>query len=144
MSATLIVIVFPTEDRAQDVFRALNAMRRRDAYNLDEALLAARSHSGMLTMVVPGDKSSVHDKNPIEPIARLILNQTHTEQSQVSGVEGNGGVDPHFAAAVASAMSNEFSALFFLVRTQSADIGTELSNVLALFRGQIARTTLTP
>ena len=54
------------------------------------------------------------------------------------------GIDHHFVAAVASAFHEEFSALFFLIRANSQGDAAALSNALSLFRGQIARTTLTP
>lgn len=143
VTATLIAIVFPTETRANDVFRALNAMRRREVYNLDETLLAARSRTGVVTITAPGKESHARHEHPIEAITKLILAQT--ADNKVDGVElQNATIDPHFVTAVASKMNDEFSAIFFLIRAQSVGVAAELGNILSLFRGHIARTTLAP
>lgn len=141
VTARLIVIVFPTENRANDVFRALGAMRHRELYNLDEVLLAARSRAGMVTVSTLGSGSRSETEHPIETIANLILAQADAGKTGDRDSQ-NMIIDPHFVTAVASKMDDEFSALFFLIRDRPVGVAAELSNVLSLFRGQIAHTTL--
>ena len=144
MTSTLIGIIFPDRDRAENVFHAMGAMRRRDLYSLDEALLAARSAAGDITVKRLGTPD-IQTTSPIQALVRLILahkgERAVDNRSAMRELQDN-GIDHHFVAAVAQALQGESSALFFLVRVDSPADATELSNVLALFRGQIARTTL--
>jgi uncharacterized membrane protein len=147
MVSTLIVIVFPDEARAENVFQALGAMRRRELYNLEETLLTSHAPTGdvVIRNIGPGDGGA--KRNTVEAIARLILGQVNSEDdasvAKAAALQ-QVGIDHHFIAAVARAMAGEFSALFFLIHADTIGDATELTNVLSLFRGQIARTTLTP
>jgi uncharacterized membrane protein len=169
MTSTLIVIVFSNETRAESVFPALNAMRRRDLYNLEETLLVTRPSSGDAsfhklgtsgdieaaivgagTTIEPGTNAgSETNMSPgidtVQSLARLIVEEASGEEESIAPVAKdlqNVGIDQHFVRAVARSMCDEFSALFFLIRADSMGDATELNRVLSLFRGKTARTSL--
>ena len=145
MTATLIIIRFPEAQRAEDVYRALGAMRRRDLYNLEESLLAIRAASGDVVVKPLGQHADAGKQRTLEAISRLILFQASNKIDEASKRElQSAGIDVHFVTAMAASFGEEFSALFFLIRADSQADAAELSNVLSLFRGRIARTTLTP
>jgi uncharacterized membrane protein len=150
MFSTLIVIIFPDENRAENVFHALSAMRRRELYNLEETMLVKRS-SGDVTfqqLGASGQTGAAGEEtkaNAVASLAHLILEHAASEAESDMPAEvelEHVGIDQYFVSAVAHSLNSEFSALFFLIRADSMGDATELSNVLSLFRGKTARTTL--
>ena len=144
MISTMLVIVFSEAERAESVFHALNAMRRREMYSLDEAVLVARQSlaAARIERMSGADDDRL---NVIEELVHLILARAESgaDITLALGREFQVvGIDPHFVGAVADQLQGEFSALFFLIRSASRGDAGELRNVLSLFRGQIAHTTL--
>jgi uncharacterized membrane protein len=145
MTTTLIVIVFPDQHRAEDVYRALSAMRRRELYGLQDSLIVKRSGKDLKPEIqkqplfapqLEGAKSGW-----LRSLVKLILEIEGASNAHRTNLIGR-GVDLHFIEALAATFRAEFSALFFLVSADSISDAVELGNVLSLFRGQIARTTL--
>lgn len=153
MSNTIVVITFGKSGRAQIVFEALRAMRKKPLYDLDAAMVVTRDHQGEVRPLQIGRaKPETEDTgtNTLAVVFRLtslLLPEADSEPGtkgrtteDLTYTMSRWGLDLEFFRAVAQELGNDSSAIFFLVSDESiGDVG-EIMHVLSLFHGRIHRT----
>jgi uncharacterized membrane protein len=136
MNSDLIVMTFEGVDMAQVVHNSLGAMRKSHILGLDDAAVVTRNGDGLFKLrgepqVSAGLVDLLADRLFCSPDGTLAAG------TQVK-------LDVEFVAAVESALHNSGSALLFHVHPDSPSDPCELLDALALFRGTIHQTTLSP
>jgi uncharacterized membrane protein len=153
MSNTIVVITFRKPGRAQTVFEALRAMRKKPLYDLDAAMVVTRDHQGEMRPLQTGrakPKTEDSGTNTLAIVFRLtslLLPEANSEpgtkgrtMEDLAYTMSRWGLDLEFFRAVAQELRNDSSAIFFLVSDESiGDVG-EIVHVLSLFHGRIHRT----
>ena len=151
MKGSLIVITFPQPDRAETVFDALQAMRRRALYSLDEALVVTRNRQGQVRLHHTHSLANTQSPHTLDVLVGLMFAKEEEEvengrysQSDIKTNLSAAGFDLKFLEIIGNSMQEESSALFFLVKKASLGDANEIIKVLSLFHGSIAQTTITP
>jgi uncharacterized membrane protein len=149
MKGSLIVITFPQPDRAETVFDALQAMRRRALYSLDEALVVTRNRHGQVRLQHTHTLANTQSPHTLEVLVSLLFAEEEVENGRCSQTDiktnlSTAGFDLKFLEIIGDSMQEESSAIFFLVKKASLGDANEIVKVLSLFHGSIAQTTITP
>jgi uncharacterized membrane protein len=147
MNGSLIVITFDRADRAEKVFDALHAMRRRAIYSLDEALVVTRSRNGQVHPHHSQTLANTQRAHTLGVILGLIFDEEGNERGSQTDIKAElvaCGFDLHFLEIIGREMQDESSAIFFLVRRTSVGDADEIIKVLSLFHGHVSRTTVSP
>ena len=150
MNGSLIVITFDQQDRAETVFDALHAMRRRALYSLDEALVVTQNRQGQVRLHHTHTLANTQAPRTLDVIVGLVFakedgngnNRYATDELRKN--LANAGFDLKFLELVGQAMKKDSSAILFLVKRASLGDANEIIKVLSLFQGQIAHTTIAP
>ncbi len=151
MKGSLIVITFPQLDRAETVFDALHAMRRRALYSLDEALIVSKNRHGQVRLHHTHSLANTQSPHTLDVLVGLMFAKENEEgkngrdsQTESKTNLAETGFDLKFLEIIGNSMQEESSAIFFLVKNASLGDANEIVKVLSLFHGNIAQTTLTP
>ena len=136
MNSDLIVMTFEGSGMAQIVHNSLGAMRKSHILGLDDAAVVAKSGDGQFRLQSEPQVST----GLVDLLADLLF--CSLESTPAAGTQVQLDVD--FVAAVESALHNSGSALLFHVHPDSPSDSCELLDALALFRGTIHQTTLSP
>lgn len=147
MNGTLIVITFDRADRAETVFDALHAMRRRAIYSLDEALVVTRSRNGQVHLHHKQTLTNTQSSHILDFIVGLVFVEGGNERGSQTDIKTElaaCGFDLHFLEIIGREMQDESSAIFFLVRRTSVGDADEIIKVLSLFHGHVSQTTVSP
>lgn len=137
MNSDLIVMTFDDHEMAQTVYKALLVMRKSQVLGLGETVIMVKDGAGQVrlqqrTQVTTGLASL---------LAEMILGSPERAALGADGVT----LDDEFVGTVVSALRhNNCSALLFFLDSDSLSDTCELLNALALFRGTIHQTTLSP
>jgi uncharacterized membrane protein len=149
MKGTLIVITFDQSSRAETVFEALQLMRRRALYSLDEALVVTRNRQGQVRLHHTHSLANTKKPDTLDVLVRLILDHEGDQedgrlaQTEIMTDLANTGFDAKFLEIVGRSLQKESSAIFFLVKRTSLGDAEEIVKVLSQFQGDIAHTTIT-
>ncbi|NCF67280.1 MAG: hypothetical protein GWP61_15020 [Chloroflexi bacterium] len=150
MNGSLIVITFDQQDRAETVFDALHAMRRRAMYSLDEALVVTRNRQGQVRLHHTPVLANTQAPRTLDVIAGLVfagedgVGNGRYATTEMKNDLADAGFDLKFLELVGQALQDDSSAIFFLVKRASLGDANEIIKVLSLFQGQIAHTTIAP
>jgi uncharacterized membrane protein len=147
MNGTLIVITFDRADRAEKVFDALHAMRRRAIYSLDEALVVTRNRNGQVHLHHSQTLANTQRAHTLGVILGLVFEEEGNERGSQTDIRTElaaCGFDLHFLEIIGHEMQDESSAIFFLVRRTSVGDAHEIIKVLSLFHGRVSQTTVSP
>ena len=150
MKGSLIVITFPQPDRAETVYDALQAMRRRALYSLNEALVVTKNRGGRVRLHHTHTLANTSSPHMLDVIVGLIFADEGDEengrnsQNEIKANLAQNGFDLKFLDILGHAMEEESSAIFFLVKNAGVGDADEIIKVLALFHGNIAQTTISP
>lgn len=150
MNGSLIVITFDQQDRAETVFDALHAMRRRALYSLDEALVVTQNRQGLVRLHHTHTLANTQAPRTLDAIVSLVFAQEDDDGNgrfsadELRKTLADTGFDLKFLEIVGQAMKKDSSTIFFLVKRASLGDANEIIKVLSLFQGQIAHTTITP
>ena len=136
MNSDLIVMTFDGGEMAQTVYGALQAMRKSQVLGLVDSVIMTKDGVGRVR-IDPGPQAGA---GLTGLLAELILSPSGRVAPKVGGVE----LDDEFADTVVSALGNDSSALLFFVDSDGLSDTVELLEALALFRGTIHQTTLSP
>jgi uncharacterized membrane protein len=149
MNGSLIVITFDQQDRAETVFDALHAMRRRALYSLDEALVVTRNRQGQVRLHHTHTLANTQAPHTLDVIVGLVfageggVGNNRFATTETKNDLADAGFDLKFLEIVGQSMRNDSSAIFVLVKKASLGDANEIIKVLSLFQGQIAHTTIT-
>ena len=123
MKGTLIVITFDQPDRAGTVFEALNLMRRRALYSLDEALVVTRNRQGQVRLHHTHTLANTQSPHTLDVLVGLLFAKEdedgengHYAQTGIKTNLSAAGFDLKFLEIIGTSMQEESSALFFLVK----------------------------
>ena len=151
MKGSLIVITFPQPNRAETVFDALHAMRRRPLYSLDETLVVTKNRHGQVRLHHTHTLANTQSPHILDVLVGLMFTKEDEEgengrysQTDIKTNLSAAGFDLKFLEIIGNSMQEESSALFFLVKKASLGDANEIIKVLSLFHGSIAQTTITP
>ncbi len=147
MNGSLIVITFDQKDRAETVFNALHAMRRRAIYSLDEALVVTRSREGQVRLHHTETLANTQRAHTLSVILGLVFEEEGNERGSQTDIKSElaaCGFDLHFLEIIGREMKDESSAIFFLVRRTSVGDADEIIKVLSFFHGHVSQTTVSP
>ena len=152
MNSDLIVITFDDADEALKVSEAMQVMRKEPLLNLEQSVIVTRDRVGKVKLHQTRDLTAngyvVYD-NVLGLLAGLIFG---SPMGMVWGVDVGGtmleltrqGLDDKFVQGVEKSVSNNASAILFLIRRDTRSDRNEVLNVLSLFKGKIHHTTLSP
>jgi uncharacterized membrane protein len=138
MNSDLIVMTFDRGEMAQTVYRALQAMRKSQVLGLDAAVILTRDGAGQIRQQpepIPTTSAGL-----VGFLADLVF----LLPGRAMPASARGKLDEEFVVEVRSALRNNGSALLFFTHPDSLGDTGEVLNALALFRGRIHQTTLTP
>lgn len=150
MNGSLIVITFDQQDRAETVFDALHAMRRRALYSLNEALVVTQNRQGQVRLHHTHTLANTQAPRTLDVIVGLVFAQQNGDGNNRYATDelknnlAEAGFDLKFLEIVGQTMNKDSSAIFFLVKRASLGDANEIIKVLSLFQGQIAHTTINP
>lgn len=144
MNNELIVMTFRRRNEAKTVLKAIRAMRKSPILSAESVVVATKDRKGEITLH-PRHASAAAQENMdtkiLLTLAELILCASNKD---VIDAITDRGMDGQFVREIASIMEDESSALFFLNRENSAHDAAEMRTTLALFKGRIHLTSLTP
>jgi uncharacterized membrane protein len=136
VNSDLIVMTFDGGEMAQTVYDSLKAMRKSQVLGLEDTAIVTKDGAGQVRLH-PGPQAGI---GLAGLLADLVLYSPERAMPGGPGVK----LDDGFVGTVGSALRNNASALlFFLHPDGPGDMG-ELLDALALFRGTIHQTTLSP
>ncbi len=144
MHSDLIVVTFDEEEEAQKVYDALQRMRKSQLLALENAAVVSKDSAGKVRSYGPRELTvppEATGDDLLDLLADLIFG-TPPERRVRGLVEA--GLDEGFLQEVGRAMGGRSSALLFLVRYDSMGDTDELLSALALFKGKVHQTTLSP
>jgi uncharacterized membrane protein len=144
MSSELIVMTFRHRNEAETVLKAIRAMRKSPILSLDSVVVATRDRKGKRTFRLrqePADAQEDRDARILLSIAELIL--CPHPKGPIDALADR-GMDARFVTEVARITEVESSALFFLTSENSVRDASEMRSTLALFKGTIHQTSLSP
>ena len=144
MSSELMVMTFRHRNEAVTVLEAVRAMRKRPILCLDSVVVATQDRTGEITLR-PGQEPAAaqqdRDTHILLAMADLIL--CAPAQDAIEALTDR-GMDGRFMAEIARSMEGGSSALFVLARQNSVHDAVETRSTLALFKGRIHQTSLSP
>ena len=144
MRYDLIAVAYESEDMAQRIYDSLQNMRKGPLLGLQNVMIATKSGDGKVTIALKKElpaASKTSDAELLIFIAEMIFTDSENEMVQELAEEG---LDDLFLERFSQAMDVKSSALLFLVSYTSTSDADELLNMLALFKGRIYQTTLSP
>jgi uncharacterized membrane protein len=144
MSSELMVMTFRHRNEAETVLAAIRVMRKSPILCLDNVVVATKDHTGEITLR-PGQEPAAaqedRDTQILLALADPIL--CAPAQDAINAITDM-GMDGRFVSEIASSMEGESSALFVLAREDGVHDAGETRRALALFRGRIYQTSLSP
>jgi uncharacterized membrane protein len=144
MSSELMVMTFRHRNGAETVLEAVRAMRKSPILCLDSVVVATKDAKGEITLR-PGQELAAaqedRDAQILLALADLIL--CAPAQDAIDAITDT-GLDGRFVSEIASIMEDHSSALFVLARDNSVHDARETHSALALFKGRIHQTSLSP
>lgn len=144
MHSDLVVMTFDCEGEAHRVREALQATRRSSLLAPENAAIVTKDRAGRAKLDHEwemGDGWQGNDLNLLNKIARMTCN---LPPEKVLHALAKAGLETRFLENIAGALGNDSSALLFLVRPDGVPDADELLGALALFKGKLHRTTLSP
>lgn len=136
MNSDLIVMTFDSTEMARSVYRSLQAMRKRQILGLRDSVVITKDGAGPVRHE-PASQGSTGLAGLLADLIFHIPGRVVPEAAKVK-------LDDEFVRTVRLALRNNGSALLFFVHPDSLSDTCELLNALALFRGTIHQTTLSP
>lgn len=142
MQSDLIIVTFLQEDRACQARQALEIMRGKQLFRLDNAALVTRDRTG---------RASVHQRwdLPFFPRGRrehlpVLFADAVFGSTPEEGVQklAGAGLDEIFLREVATALEPESSALLIYVPSETIADTRRLLDVLELFDGKLHHTSM--
>ena len=142
MQSDLIIITFLQEDEAFRALQALEIMRGRQLFGLDNAALVTRDKTG---------RAAVHQRwdLPAYPRGRrghlpVIFADTVFGPTHEEGVQrlADAGLDEIFLKEVTAALEPEGSALLIYIPSESVADTRRLLDALALFDAKLYHTSM--
>jgi uncharacterized membrane protein len=129
-------MTFDDGEMAQVVYSSLQAMRKSRVLGLDDSVILTKDGAV---------RAQVHPGSPTRTgLAELLAEIVFPCSGRVVPAEAGARLDDQFVEPVASALCDNGSALLFFVESDSLSDTRELLDALALFRGTIHQTTLSP
>lgn len=144
MRYDLIAAAYESEGMAQRIYDSLQNMRNGPLLGLQNVMIATKSGDGKVTITLKKElpaASKTSDAELLNFIAEMIFTDSENEMVQELAEEG---LDALFLERFSRALDLKSSALLFLVSFTSMSDVDELLNMLALFKGRIYQTTLSP
>ena len=144
MNSELIVMTFQHRKEAKTVLKAVRAMRKSPILSVDSAVVATKGRKGEITLRPEQESAAAQecrDTQILLTLADLIL--CAPTKDAIDAITDR-GMDGQFVREIASIMEDESSALFFLNRENSIHDADEMHSTLALFKGRIHQTSLSP
>ena len=136
MNSDLIVMTFDDGEMAQTVYEALQAMRKSKVLGLGDSVTLSTDGAGRVRLHQGAEAST-----GLAPLlAETILRSPEGEASELDVVK----LDHDFLDTVVAGLRHNHSALLFFIDSDGLSDACELLDALALFRGIIHQTTLTP
>ena len=136
MNSDLIVMTFDKGEMAKTVYEALHAMRKSQVLGLGDSVIVTPDGAGQVRLRQGAEASA-----GLAPLlAEMILQSPEGEASEQDGLK----LDDDFLDAVVADLRHSHSALLFFIDSDGLCDACELLSALALFRGTICQTTLTP
>jgi uncharacterized membrane protein len=142
MYSEIIVIVFDHQGEARRIYDAAGSLRRSGLLALENATIVTKNRAGRVRFQQEWEVPPAPDSRDLDLLTFLTQLVFGVLPQDKVRAAIRVGLDERFLEQVAGAMSNESSALFFLVRPDSVSDAEELMEALKLFRGRIYRTTL--
>jgi uncharacterized membrane protein len=136
VNSDLIVMTFGDGEMAQTVYSSLQAMRKSTVLGLGDCVIIIKDGAGQVRLN-PGSAAS---EGLAGLLAALLFRSPERVAPAVNGVK----LDAGFVGAVISALHTNGSALLIFLASDSLSDTVELLDALALFRGTIHQTTLSP
>jgi uncharacterized membrane protein len=136
VNADLIVMTFDGGEMAQIIYDSLQAMRKSQVLGLDDTAIVTKDGAGRVRLRPEPEAST-----GLAGLLGALLFRS-PQRDVPDGVQEN--VDDEFLRTVGAALHNSSSALLFYLHPDSLSDGGELLNALALFRGRIHQTTISP
>ena len=144
MRSDLILMIFERQGEAQRVYDAIQSMRKEPLLGLENAAVVTKDSAGTVSLynrrLVPVHQEAASD-DLLSLVADLVFG---TPPEDVVRALSRAGMDDRFVPRVTWAMKEDSSALLILVRHDSVSDEHELLRTLALFKGVIYQTTLSP
>jgi len=142
VQSELIIITFLQEDEAYQARQALEIMRGRRLFGLDNAALVTRDRTGRAAVHQRWDLPAYpSDRQRYLPVlfADALFGPTPEEGTQMLA---DAGLDEIFLKEVATALEPEGSALLIYIPSDSVVDTRRLLDALALFDGRLHHTTM--
>ena len=128
MNSELIVMTFRRRHRAETVLEAIRSMRKSPILCLGSVVVAIKDSTGEITLRPAQEPAVAGDDRDTQVLLALADLMLCTPAKDAIDTTIDGGMDRRFISEVVTSMEGESSALF----------------VLALFRGRIHQTSLSP
>lgn len=144
MSSELMVMTFRHRNRAETVLEAIRAMRKSPILCLDSVVVATKDRTGEITLRPGQEPTAAQEDRDIQillALADLIL--CAPAKDAIDAITDR-GLDGRFVLEIASIMEDHSSALFVFAREHSVHDARETRSALALFKGRIHQTSLSP
>jgi uncharacterized membrane protein len=129
-------MTFDDSEMAQTVYRSLQVMRKSRVLGLGHSVIMTKDGAGQVRQA-PGSQASTG-------VAGLLADLIFRFPVGVVPEAATARLDDEFLGTVRSALRSNGSALLFFVHPDSLSDTGELLNALALFRGTIHQTTVSP
>jgi uncharacterized membrane protein len=152
MKSDLIVITFDDADEALKVSEAMQAMRKKPLLNLEQSVIVTRDRTGKIRLHQTRDITEIGTVANGEILGLLAGLIFGSPMGVVWGVDvgekmhelTRRGFDEKFVRMIEQVVGNNTSAIVFLVRGDGRSDRDEVLKVLALFKGKVHHTTLSP
>jgi uncharacterized membrane protein len=144
MVSELIVIAFPHRSQARTVLDALRTMRKAPILALENAVVVIREPDGEVTLYREEAVSSgrpAQDTRLLKSFATVVWGPG---AGRAADAQAGCGLDTCFIRETKRALEDSRSAVLALARPGGAHDADETLRALALFKGQICRTTVSP
>lgn len=144
MYSDLIAMIFDRHVDTQRVYDAIQSMRHSPILGLGKAVIVNRDSTGRTSLYqrreVPAAPKA-KEADVLGLIADLLFGAAADERM---ATWGKVGLDEQFVESVVRAMETDKSALLALVRYDDIADRDELLRILALFKGRVHQTTMSP
>ena len=142
MSSDLIITTFPHEDEAFQVRQALDLMRGRQLFGLENAALVTRDSAGQATVHQRWGLPA-YPRNPRRRLPVLLASAIFGDVPE-EGIRklADAGLDEIFLKEVATALDPDGSALLIYIPPDSIVDTRRLLDALALFHGALHHTII--
>ena len=144
MACELIVAAFSGRTEAGTVLDALRSMRKAPVLELENAVVVIRKPDGTVALrreEVLSSERSGEDRVLLKSFARLLWGAGAEGAAEA---QAGRGIDDYFVRETVRALEENASAVLILARPGGVHDADETLRALALFRGKICRTTLSP